>query len=80
MRILYSRPNAGHLYNNKNFSSVNSELKLSNSWKNMYKATDQRPEKVCFFPFQDMIVKSGQILGNLIIYTAMHRLQIIKSK
>lgn len=46
----------------------------------MNKATDQRPEKVCFFPFQDMIVKSGQILGNLIIHTAMHRLQIIKSK
>lgn len=43
----------------------------------MNKATDQRPEKVSF---QDMIVKSGQILGNLIIYTAMHRLQIIKSK
>lgn len=46
----------------------------------MYKVTDRTPEKVGFFLFssQDVIVKSGQITGNLNIYTAMHRLQIIK--
>lgn len=33
----------------------------------MYKETDQRPE-IFFFSFWDVIVKSGQIIGNLIIY------------
>lgn len=46
----------------------------------MYKETEQGLRKVLLFLSQDVIVKSGQIIGNLIIYTAMHRLQIIKSK
>lgn len=53
-----------------NFSSVNSDLKLSHSWKKKnshVQITEQRPEKVfCFlFPSLDVIVKSGQIIVNL---------------